>query len=90
MPLEDALPLRRLLAPVGAFKEELAAAVETIAPAETVAPAGQTADGGGGGTVGVDAAHTPRRAFGPALEATLAWLGADGRGGRGRRVGSGK
>ena len=52
MPLEDALPLRRLLAPVGAFKEELAAAVETIAPAETVAPAGQTADGGGGGTVG--------------------------------------
>ena len=78
MPLEDALPLRRLLAPVGAFKEELAAAVETIAPAETVAPAGQTADGGGGGTAGVDAAHTPRRAFGPALEATLAWLGADG------------
>ena len=35
MPLEEALPLRRLLAPVGAFKEELAAAVETIAPAKS-------------------------------------------------------
>ena len=33
MPLEDALPLERLLAPVSRFKEQLAAAVETLAPA---------------------------------------------------------
>ena len=40
MPLHEALPLSRLLAPVGKFKEELAAAVETLAGA--VAQAGFT------------------------------------------------
>lgn len=108
MPLEDALPLERLLAPVGKFKEELAAAVETLAPtvddarrAAAAAMAGGATLGGeaevvgggrangteetGGGAGWIDGTGRSRtttargrRAFGPALEAVLTWLGAEG------------
>ena len=78
MPLEEALPLRRLLAPVGAFKEELAAAVETITPAKSrFGSAGFSRLGVDNGTIDGGDGPVSRRAFGPALEATLAWLGAD-------------
>lgn len=90
MPLEEALPLRRLLAPVGAFKEELAAAVETIAPAKSrFGSAGFSHPGVDDGTIDGGDGPVGRRAFGPALEATLAWLGADAVETRGEGRGAG-
>jgi hypothetical protein len=118
MPLEDALPLERLLAPVGRYKEELAAAVETLAPATdprraaaAAAMAGAAtlggdaemvlAGGGGGGGSGNNANGRGEkrgdgedekpgcRAFGPALEALLTWLGAEGVAGEGDAGGKG-
>ena len=89
IPLEDALPIRRLLAPVGRRKDAIVAAVESIASVSS--SSGLSAAGAGAATVGGDAEvvarvggedekhasnHTSARAFGPALEAVLTWLGA--------------
>lgn len=57
--LEDALPLEHLLAPVGACKESIAAAVDSLQPDEDPVP-------------GMDAsASLGPRSFGAALQAVL-------------------
>ena len=104
VPLEDALPLRRLLAPVGRHKDAIVAAVESIASVASRSDPDPFAAAAGAATVGGDAAVVNRdagdadaagsnstrdkknastpgdgdgtRAFGPALEAVLTWLGA--------------
>jgi len=74
VPLEDALPLERFLCRVGERKGKLVDAVESTRSTRRRGGGGGGGNGGGGG----DGDATPRRAFGPALEAVLAWLGADG------------
>eukprot|EP00850_Spirogloea_muscicola_P012002 SM000076S21823 [mRNA] locus=s76:484591:488610:+ [translate_table: standard] len=78
--LEDVLPLEALLAPVGANKEHIAGALETLRPLSSL----ERQTGGGGGTDRA-AAHSMAtaggsggRGFGAAMEALLKYLGADG------------
>lgn len=60
--LQEALPLTHLLAPVGEFKECIAAAVDSLEP-EDAAAAGSVAPEGD--------SDVGSRSFGPALQAVL-------------------
>ena len=60
IPLEDALPIRRLLAPVGRRKDAIVAAVESIASVSS--SSGLSAAGAGAATVGGDAEVVARGA----------------------------
>eukprot|EP00958_Prasinococcus_capsulatus_P025539 scaffold4372_cov397-Prasinococcus_capsulatus_cf.AAC.23 len=75
VPLEDAMPLSVLLAPVAEFKENISAVLESLYPVSPVDNNGLAVGGGSNGNAGVD---EPARALGAALKVIVQYGAGEG------------